>query len=489
MLEFLLENDFISALLAFALVLIPAIIFHELGHFFAAKMIGVNVLEFGIGFPPRLAKLFMWGETEFTLNWLPLGGFVRPLGEDMIGPSIEPDDDYEGDEKPKHHYISEREELRMRGVRDEDMLSVNDAKPLPRIFFMFAGPLANFITAIFFFIIVALLGIPEFVGARIQLVSIAPESSLVGQVEEGDAIERINGEYFPSMLAFTQAMQSADVPITLTMRSLESNENYDVTFTDDVAFKPLVLITAVQEDSPAEDANLQSGDLILSVNGNAFPTAMDPVDELIRLTNDNAGKIVELTIRRDGEEFTLNLTPRLNPPPNSGRMGIGITSFYEGFGGTLYGWASSQEELIPRSLGGAIEHGFSRFFEVVGLIINLPSQLIEGTISPEEARPVSVVGISQVGGQFLQQSIRDNTPGLILDFLALISIFLGVTNLLPLPPLDGGRILFVVIEIIRGKPVPVELEYNIYRIGMIFLLSLGALIILYDIFNPFVLPS
>ena len=104
MLELLLNNNFLMSILAFALILIPAIIIHELGHFFAAKMVGINVLEFGIGFPPRAVRLFMWGETEFTLNWLPIGGFVRPLGEDMIGPVGDEDvyDDaaYE-DEKPK----------------------------------------------------------------------------------------------------------------------------------------------------------------------------------------------------------------------------------------------------------------------------------------------------------------------------------------------------------------------------------------------------
>ena len=79
-------NDIVLAVIAFGVILIPAIIIHELGHFFAAKLVGINVLEFGIGFPPRVRRLFIWRETEFTLNLLPIGGFVRPLGEDMIGP-------------------------------------------------------------------------------------------------------------------------------------------------------------------------------------------------------------------------------------------------------------------------------------------------------------------------------------------------------------------------------------------------------------------
>src|SRR3990172_4702584 len=86
MLNFLVGNDLLSSIIAFGLVLIPAIFIHELGHFLAAKAVGITVMEFGIGFPPRVAKLFYWGETEFTLNILPLGGFVRPLGEDLVRP-------------------------------------------------------------------------------------------------------------------------------------------------------------------------------------------------------------------------------------------------------------------------------------------------------------------------------------------------------------------------------------------------------------------
>ena len=84
--ELLMGNNPFSAIIAFFVVLIPLILVHELGHFLAAKAVGITVLEFGIGFPPRIVKLFTWGETEFTLNWIPLGGFVRPLGEDMIRP-------------------------------------------------------------------------------------------------------------------------------------------------------------------------------------------------------------------------------------------------------------------------------------------------------------------------------------------------------------------------------------------------------------------
>ena len=120
----------------------------------------------------------------------------------------------------------------------------------------------------------------------------------------------------------------------------------------------------------------------------------------------------------------------------------------------------------------------------MSLIAQIPGQIIDGTISGEEARPVSIVGISQIGGQFLQNSVRNNAPYEVLTFIALISIFLGITNLLPFPPLDGGRILFVLIEIVRGKPVPPNVENAIYRIGIALLLILGVIVIIFDIVNP-----
>ena len=172
-------NDFLLAIAAFGLVLIPAIIVHELGHFIAAKLVGINVLEFGIGFPPRVGRLFRLGETEFTLNLLPLGGFVRPLGEDMIGPASE--------EKVKRdrvvlesrrsgfvRLVSEREMLRLRGVDEDRMMSVNEAPALARLFFMVAGALANFLMAMVLFFVVALIGLSLPVGGLIQIAAIPP---------------------------------------------------------------------------------------------------------------------------------------------------------------------------------------------------------------------------------------------------------------------------------------------------------------------------
>ena len=493
MLEILLQNDFLSAIIAFALILIPAIIIHELGHFFAAKMVGINVLEFGVGFPPRMFRLFMWGETEFTLNWLPIGGFVRPLGEDMIGPVDTTYPVEDGDEKPKNEspYITEREELLARGVPIEKMQSVNETKPLPRIWFMFAGPLANFITAIFLFAVIALIGLPTFKGARLQLVNIPADSMFTGtEVSVEDAIERINGEYFLDAADFSARLQALQgQSVTLTMLDIETAESYDVTVvpqaTDSQGY---VFIAGIAEGSPADKAGLQQADLMVAVDGVPFPIK-DPLGAIGQAVSRSVGQNITLTILRENNTFDVTMIPRENPPAGEGSLGVVIAPEYGTNDGIRFIDTVAQEELIPQEPGTAISYGFNQTFNTIKAIVAIPAQIVEGAISPEEARPVSIIGISQVGGQILQRSILAGTPIPILNFIALVSIFLGFSNLLPIPPLDGGRILFVIIEIVRGKPVPIQIENMVYRVGIALMLGLAVIIIFYDLLNPFVLPN
>ena len=500
MLELLLSNNFLSSIIAFAIILIPAIIIHELGHFFAAKMVGINVLEFGIGFPPRAIRLFKWGETEFTLNWLPIGGFVRPLGEDLIGPRAEqdayPEDDFDGDKPKNTEYISEREELMARGVPEHKLQSVNDTKPLPRIWFMLAGATFNVISAVIFFIIAALTGLPFIMGQSLQITDL-PQSSVFNQeqVYQYDTIELVNGEYFLTYGDFFNRVASATGPVELTMRhskfveeietaTAQPFERYTIMVSpDDFRTLPYVLITAIVEDSPAESAGMLPADRIVAVNGQALDLS-DPLGQVMDEIDGNAGTSVALTLLRDGNELTVNVIPRLDPPENEGRVGIGITPGWQTAEGTNYARALQQIEYIPQDIGTSITYGFTETGRVLKLIASIPGQLIDGTISGKEARPVSIVGISQIGGQFLQNSVRNNAPYEVLVFTAMISIFLGVTNLLPIPALDGGRILFVIIEMVRGKPIPAHIESKINWISMIILLLLGVIVIIFDIVNP-----
>lgn len=494
MLELLLNNTLLLSIVAFILILIPAVIIHELGHFFAAKWAGINVLEFGFGFPPRMLRLFTWGETEFTLNWLPIGGFVRPFGEDMIAPIAE--DDYDDEEldahgKPKKSvYRTEREELLARGVPEHKLMTVNQAKALPRIIFMAAGAGANVISALIVFIISALLGVPQEVGARVQIANI-PTGSIFdrSEVALGDAVERVNGELFNSSTTFFTSLQSlAGTDVTLSMRRLADDTAYEITVTPQVnEWRGLVLITTLVEESPGAEAGLLPGDLITAVNGIVL-SSTDPIGDVQRASEEFAGRSMTLSIVRNGDVLDILLNPRENPPQGQGRIGIGIFPQFGTNDGVVYQNTNPQVEFVPQPINVAVPYAFNRLWDVLKLIASVPSRIIDGTISPEQARPVSVIGISQIGGEFLKRSILDGTPSLILDFFALISIFLGITNLLPIPALDGGRIVFVLIEILRGgKKIPLQIEATIHMVGFGLLLILGVLLIIFDIFNPLTL--
>jgi regulator of sigma E protease len=489
--------DFLYAILAFGIVLIPAIIIHELGHLLAAKAVGINVLEFGIGFPPRMLKLFRWGETDFTLNWLPLGGFVRPLGEDFIGP-VKDEDEEKPEREDKHKndagtvtYVSEREELLARGVTPENLKSVNQAKPWERIIFMVSGASANFLSAIVFFMIIALIGLPTIIGARLQVTGVLSGSPLArAGIALGDAIEQVNGAYFQSPQQFVELWSSNyERETTLVMRGLESGETYSITVVPRATGAAnQVLIMGIEQGSPAQAAGLLPGDAIVAVSGNSLANEDDPIAVLQAVFREFAGTSIQLSVLRNGETLTVSLVPRVNPPAGQGRAGLSIMQQRMTTDGLSFIEANPQTINVPQNLGDSLAYGLRQTGFVLEQIAALPGQLLQGKVDPEMARPVSIVGISRIGGRFLQQSIEEGSPVLVLNFLALISIFLGFTNLLPLPPLDGGRIVFVLIEMIRGKPVPIEIEATIYKIGIAFLLGLGALVILLDVIRPIPIP-
>lgn len=518
MLDFLLENTFLSSIVAFALVLIPAVVVHEFGHFLAAKAAGITILEFGVGYPPRAVKLFRWGETDFTLNWLPLGGFVRPFGEDMIRPVNEEeaqrrreertaeaisalsDNQGERDLQPRERaeapVFSEREELARRGVLNPR--SVNDVKPLPRIIFFSAGAIANIIAAFVLFVIIGLIGVEEIVGGRTFFAEVPPQSALGrAGLQQNDFIERVNGEYFESSRDLFRLLATSEQPVILTIRRPDPDaRGGSVVFDLPLVIDPAeaqsllnasgrLLLTAIQEGSPAEAAGLQVGDIIIGLAGESLETSDNPFATLQAINLRHEGVEIPVVLLRDGEQLELPITPRVAPAPGQGHLGAGvIPEFVDLLGGVVYGDAPPQFEYVPLPLGEALTYGASEIGEILRVLAELPIRLLSGSAQPEEGRFVSIVGITQLGNEFLQRSIEDNQPVTILRFIALISIALGITNLLPIPPLDGGRILFVMIEAVRGKPLSPRREEFLLMVGVVFLLSLGVIVIVNDILNP-----
>ncbi|MBI1277047.1 MAG: RIP metalloprotease RseP [Anaerolineaceae bacterium] len=478
----MLENNPIVVILAFVIVLTPLILIHELGHFFAAKSVGITILEFGLGFPPKVRKLFTWRETEFTLNWIPLGGFVRPLGEDVIRPL-----DDESVEEDRQEFIRRQQIEADANHQIAKPKSVNEASPIARIIFMAAGAAANFILAFILFAFVALLGIQQIVGASVQVVNLDSSSVLAQSgLRQDDIITDINGNKFQNTGEFLSTYYSAtEQPIHLNVLRGANNEQVTLTVANSTNLAPsaaqtFTQIRDVSKDSPAERADLRPNDLVVAFNGETISS----IDDFRAKIQANLGKTVVLTIDRDGQTIDVTLTPRANPPQGQGALGVVIAGVQKDatLGITFVGLP--QIDYVPQSLGNSIKYGYDSVVDVISSVVELPSRLMSGAITPQEARPVSVLGISQIGAVFIEQSIAQKRITPILLFIATISVGLGFFNLLPIPALDGGRILFVVIEIIRGKPIAPEREGLVHLIGLALLLSLSVLVLLNDVINP-----
>lgn len=478
------ENNPLVVIVAFILVLTPLILIHELGHFFAAKSVGITILEFGLGFPPKVRRLFTWRETEFTLNWIPLGGFVRPLGEDVIRPL-----DDASVQEDRQAFIERQQGRNLGGTHEVDTRtrSVSEASPLARIWFMAAGAGANFVLAFVLFAIVALLGIQQVVGASLQVAQLDDGSVLskAGLLQD-DIITAINGTRFQDGAEFTkQFYDSISQPVQLSILRGSNNEPVSITVPatnglNTTAIQTFTLVKGVSKDSPAALADIRINDRVIALNNVKLASLADFRSKI----RDNVGRKVTITLERNGQSLDVTLVPRANPPQGQGSLGVIIT---DGGGDPVLGLTFStlpQIDYVSQPLGAAIEFGYRNVVDVISSVVELPSRLLSGAITPQEARPVSVLGISQIGAVFIEQSISQKRITPILLFIATISVGLGFFNLLPIPALDGGRILFVVIEIVRGKPISPEREGLVHLIGLALLLSLSVLVLLNDVINP-----
>jgi regulator of sigma E protease len=488
MLDTLLSNDPVAAAFAFFIVLIPLILVHELGHFLAGRAAGITILEFGIGFPPRITRLFTWRETEFTLNWIPLGGFVRPLGEDMIRPvdeaTVQKDREslLQRQESANSAQMGETSGALPKAITNPK--SVIEASPLWRIAFMAAGAIANFLLAFVLFAIVALNGLPQIVGGSVGIVSVQENSVFQqGGIQAGDIITDLNGEKFDNTADFITRFYAATEPITLTVNRTEA-EPFDVTLAhpDSVASSQvLVRILGISDGSPASQAGLQQGDLVTAFDGKP----MEGIDPFRERTRGNLGTEITLTVLRGQETLDVKLTPRANPPEGQGAIGIIIGAVTRDTTlGLIYQDAGDQQVIVAQSLPQAISYGWNSVVSVITRTIQIPAELVSGMLTAEQARPVSVVGMSQIGAMILRQSVEQGRAAPILEFVATISVALGFFNLLPIPALDGGRILFVLIEMVRGRPISQEREGLVHLVGLVLLLSLSVLVILNDVVNP-----
>ena len=361
---------------AFVAVLVVLVLVHELGHFIVAKRAGITVQEFGIGFPPRIASL-MWRGTRYSLNWIPLGGFVKMLGED-------------GD--------IEVQRLRDEGLTPAEiehaMAGAFNRKPIGiRIAVLVAGVAMNFLLAATLF------------GVAVSMPTLVPMGPLI--VEE------------------------------------------------------------VQADSPAARVGLRPDDVIYTADGRSFERSED----LTAYVASRAGEEVTLGIRRNGERMDLVVKPRELTDEQRA----------QGMGAIGFSWRASNVVEGPPIADGPLEAAWGGLSAAATLAWQIPGALVDAVggllgLNPEAPDAMGPIGIAAETGRILQLPLVSQ-----LFFVGILSVNLAVLNVLPFPPLDGGRIAVVLAEALRRRRLPAEREALIYLTGFLFLVALVILISIQDI--------
>lgn len=351
----------IGSVLTFIVVLSVLVLVHEFGHFIMAKKSGIWVEEFGFGIPPRAyGKKF--GETIYSINWLPFGGFVRLHGENTEDTVTD----------PKRAFLNKNKWTRSKII--------------------LAGVVMNFLLAIAIFSVsYSISGIPRNTG-------------------EVKIVESLEG-------------------------------------------------------SPAKEMGLESGDIAVSVDGQKISTN----DEFIDLVEEKKGNEISLEVKKvdSGELSTLQIVPRENPPEGEGSLGVVISSseFYypplwqRPFYGAYYG---VKEAIF---WGGVVITGFLSIFR----------DLFGGTVPKEVAGPVGIYALTSEAASFGFLTL--------INFVGILSVNLAILNVIPFPALDGGRLLFILIEGVLGKRVVPKVEAVIHTVGMVILIILIVAITYHDIAN------
>ena len=236
----------------------------------------------------------------------------------------------------------------------------------------------------------------------------------------------------------------------------------------------VIQVMEIAPASPAESAGMLPGDIIKAVNG----TAVTSSEQIQSITAANKGKIITMDLLRNGSPVTIEVTPRLNPPEGEGPIG-----FVMGNPAIPIPWYKA----VPVSLNAMVQQAQQ--------LIMLPVRLIQGTIDPDQARVVGPKGIFDIyNAAKISDEQAATTPTSmpaisVLSFIGTISIALGLTNLLPIPALDGGRVLFIIPELIFRKRVPAKYENLVHSIGMLSLLALMVFITIQDFINPIFIPK
>lgn len=428
---------------------------HEFGHFWVARRCGIKVLRFSIGFGPSLARWQDRHGTEFVLAALPLGGYVKML---------------DGREAPL--------------AEGEQHLAFNHKSVGQRMAVVAAGPLANFLLAIAAFWVVYLLGIQGIVPVVGGVVdgSVAARAKL----EPGQEIVAVDGEPTPTLQALSEQLLrrlGEEGTIAFTVKYPDSNLRYetvadlagwevDVDNPDPIGsigiqlYRPPMLPVAeqVMAGGPAELAGILSGDRILSVEGEKIEDWTRWVD----VVRDNPGRELAVTLLRDGDEIGVWVVPRAIEQADGsviGQVGMSVK---------MPEWPPEMVREMRYGPYAALTAAAHQTWKTTGLVLDSIRKMITGLISPKHlSGPITIAKVAGTSAQYGVASY--------LGFLALLSVSLGVLNLLPVPVLDGGHLLYYAIEAVKGSPVSEKIQMAGYRIGLFLVIGLMVLALYNDV--------
>ncbi|MBT9428248.1 sigma E protease regulator RseP [Candidatus Symbiopectobacterium endolongispinus] len=440
------------SLAAFVVALGVLITVHEFGHFWVARRCGVKVERFSVGFGKALWRWRDRRGTEFVIALIPLGGYVKMLDErvDIVSPE-------------QHH------------------LSFNRKTVWQRAAIVNAGPIANFLFAIAAYWLVFIIGVP---GVRPVVGEIVPNSiAAMAQMSPGMELKAVDGIETPDWdtARLTLIGKIGDNEVTLEVAPLGSSsvvrktlDLHDWQFNperqDPAASLGMVprmpqidaVLTQVQDGSAAQKAGLQVGDRIAKVDGQPL-TRWSLFASTVR---DKPDADITLDIERNGETNSLILTP--DSKTTGGRV--------EGFAGVVPKVIPLPEEYrTVRQYGpfSAIYQAADKTWQLMRLTVSMLGKLITGDVKLNNlSGPISIAQGAGMSADY----------GLIyyLMFLALISVNLGIINLFPLPVLDGGHQLFLLVEKLKGRPVSERVQDFCYRIGTVVLMLLMGLALFND---------
>ncbi len=414
-------------ILAFVGAIALLVVFHEYGHYWVARRCGVKVLRFSLGFGKVLySKRLRGSDTEWTLSAIPLGGYVKML------------DEREGEVRP--------EELDM---------AFNRKPVLQRMAIVVAGPVANFLLAIVLYWMVFVLGVP---GLKPIVGEITPASpAAYAQLQTGETIVSIDGETIPSWQELRwrlldKALQQSTIGIeginasgiTLYHQldlSAISAKDLDGEFLDKVGlklFRPVLLpvIGKMTADGVAQAAGVREGDVVLRADG----VAVLHWEDLVGVVSSHPGRPVNLEIQRGEQMLSITLTPRsvVEAGVTVGKIGAGPKV-------NEAEWKALLNEVSYGPVA-ALQQSLRKTWDTSIISLKMLGKMVLGQVSMKNlSGPLTIA-------DFAGQSAH---MGLVayLGFLALVSISLGVLNLLPVPLLDGGHLLYYVAELIKGSPV------------------------------------